>query len=113
MIVSRLERHLQRLPDTIAATRAEAVAAAAEAARAEARIGQPFEHRSQLAALRRRQQELNEELVATTEPATASAPTIDGTSPNLGSASEDAVAVRRRLDALSGSTPARSGGISR
>jgi outer membrane murein-binding lipoprotein Lpp len=48
MIVGRLERHLQRVPDTIAATKAEAQAAIAEATRAEARIGQPFEHSSHL-----------------------------------------------------------------
>ncbi|MBK5222835.1 MAG: hypothetical protein JJE52_08170 [Acidimicrobiia bacterium] len=41
MIVGRLERHLQRLPETLAATKADAEAARSEASRADARIGQP------------------------------------------------------------------------
>ncbi|HET6753328.1 MAG TPA: hypothetical protein VFH23_05180 [Jiangellaceae bacterium] len=113
MIVGRLERHLQRLPDTIAATKAEAQAATAEATRAEARIGQPFEHTTRLVALRRRQQELDEALAATTAPATVGDPQADVESPNSGSASAAVAAVRDRLNALSAPATARSGGISR
>ena len=68
-IVNRLERQIQRLPETLASTRADAEIARAEASRAEARIGQPWEHTSELARLRRRQQEIDESLVATVEPA--------------------------------------------
>jgi N12 class adenine-specific DNA methylase len=113
MIVGRLERHLQRLPDTIAAANSEAQAATAEATRAEARLGQLFEHTTQLAALSRRQQELDEALAAVTEPAAATAPQADVHSPSAGSVSAEVAAVHDRLGALSALASARSGGISR
>ena len=63
-LVTRLERHLQRLPDTMAELRAEAAAARLEAQRAEARIGAPWDRTEELARLRRRQGEIDEQLTA-------------------------------------------------
>lgn len=67
-LVTRLERHLHRLPDTIADLNKEATAARAEAERATARVGVPWDRAEELAGLRRRQQEIDERLAATTEP---------------------------------------------
>jgi hypothetical protein len=104
MIVSRLERQLQRLPETLASTRAEGQAAAAEAARADARIGQPWEHTDELGELRRRQKEIDEALVETVVPPAhdqvGSHP--DAPQPDVPSTSETAVnTIRERLDAMS------------
>lgn len=63
-VITRLERHIQRLPETLAATRAEAEQARGEAERAEARIGVPWDRADELARLRRRQQEIDEQLAA-------------------------------------------------
>jgi N12 class adenine-specific DNA methylase len=67
-LITRLERHLHRLPDTIAELNKEATAAQAEAERATARVGVPWDRAEELAGLRRRQQEIEEQLAATTEP---------------------------------------------
>jgi hypothetical protein len=67
-LITRLERHLHRLPDTIADLHQEAEAARTEAQRAEARVGAPWERSEELAGLRRRQQEIDEQLAASTEP---------------------------------------------
>ena len=68
-LITRLERHLHRLPDTVAELTQEAAAARAEAERAAARIGVPWGRAEELAELRRRQKEIDEQLAATTEPA--------------------------------------------
>ena len=68
-LITRLERHLHRLPDTVAELTQEATAARAEAERAAARIGAPWGRAAELAELRRRQKEIDEQLAATTEPA--------------------------------------------
>ena len=68
-LITRLERHLHRLPDTVAELTQEAAAASAEAERAAARIGVPWGRAEELAELRRRQKEIDEQLAATTEPA--------------------------------------------
>ncbi|HTN99900.1 MAG TPA: hypothetical protein VL068_04425, partial [Microthrixaceae bacterium] len=76
-LITRLERHLHRLPDTIADLKREVAAARDEASRAEARIGVPWDRIEELAGLRRRQTEINEALTATIEPAqTDSAPAL-------------------------------------
>lgn len=68
MIVNRLERQIQRLPETLASTRSDEAAARTEAERAEARIGQPWEHAVELSRLRRRQTEIDEQLAEAIEP---------------------------------------------
>jgi N12 class adenine-specific DNA methylase len=65
-LIVRLERHLHRLPDTIAELNQEATAARGEAERAAARIGVPWGRSDELAGLRRRQKEIDELLTATT-----------------------------------------------
>ena len=66
-LVTRLERHLQRLPETIAALQADASAAQAEASRAAARVGVPWDRSDELGDLRCRQKEIEESLAATVE----------------------------------------------
>jgi N12 class adenine-specific DNA methylase len=66
IIVTRLEHRLQRLPTTHERLLTDHKTALTEADTADARIGQPFDHAQQLAALRRRQQEINEHLNRTT-----------------------------------------------
>lgn len=63
-LVQRLERRIQRLPETIERFRNDATAATDEAGRAEERLGEPWEHADELSRLQRRQQELNEALNA-------------------------------------------------
>ena len=57
---------IQRLPDTLASLQAEGDAARAEADRAAARIGAPWDRADELTALRRRQGEINDTLAAAT-----------------------------------------------
>ena len=132
MIVGRLERHLQRLPDTLAATTADSEAARSESTRADARIGQPWDRVEELARLRRRQQELNETLAASAEPTQPDAapwapvPARPPTPPNLaapnptGSAvdhgttqREDVSRIQSRLDNLEARRPGPEMGLSR
>jgi outer membrane murein-binding lipoprotein Lpp len=115
MIVSRLERQLQRLPETLASTRAEGQTAATEAARAEARIGQPWEHTDELGALRRRQKEIDETLAASAEPAPSPDPasTTLGASPSVTSQlAADVDLTRQRLDSLERCDMGPAGGLS-
>jgi N12 class adenine-specific DNA methylase/SAM-dependent methyltransferase len=65
-LITRLERQIQRLPDTLASLQAEGDAARAEAERAAARIGAPWDRADELTALRRRQGEINDTLAAAT-----------------------------------------------
>ncbi|MGH9243962.1 MAG: methyltransferase domain-containing protein [Acidimicrobiales bacterium] len=74
-LVTRLERHLHRLPDTFAELKQEATAARAEAERATARIGVPWDPAEELAGLRRRQKAIDEALAASSEPAQEQQPT--------------------------------------
>ena len=107
-LITRLERHLQRLPDTIADLNQEASSAKAEADRAAARIGVPWDRTEELVDLRRHQQEVEEQLAATTEPPidqATSAPRAGSTetppsAPPGGSAADRAAAARiaARLD---------------
>lgn len=76
-LVQRLERRIQRIPETIDRLRADAAASTTEAEQADARLGQPWEHADQLARLRRRQQELDEELTIS-----GSAPPPDRSTPD-------------------------------
>ncbi|MEO7572825.1 MAG: helicase-related protein, partial [Acidimicrobiales bacterium] len=62
-IITALERRIARLDDDLASAVAGAERAATEAARAKARLGQPFEHTAALAQSQRRQREVNEVLV--------------------------------------------------
>ncbi|MCU0271407.1 MAG: hypothetical protein MUF83_22575 [Acidimicrobiales bacterium] len=110
-LVTRLERQLQRLPDTLATTRAGGDAARAEAARAEARIGQPWEHTDRLVGLRRRQKEIDEALAATVAPADDVPPGTPG-APGDGQVLPGAERARRRLDALESRNAQRSAGLS-
>lgn len=68
-LITRLERHLHRLPDTVAELNNEATSALAEAERAAARIRAPWDRTEEISGLRRRQTEIEEQLAATTEPA--------------------------------------------
>jgi hypothetical protein len=63
-VVTRLERQIQRLPETLEATQAEADQARGEAERAVSRLGAPWDRVDELARLRRRQQEIDEQLAA-------------------------------------------------
>jgi len=108
-IVTRLERQLKRLPDTVASTRSEAEAARNEASRAEARIGAPWDRSDELAGLRRRQQEIDETLAATVEPDLGAGggpvePPRDAATPESGTSptrpDDPAQRMAARLDAL-------------
>ena len=67
-LITRLERQIQRLPDTLASLQAEGDTARAEADRAAARLGAPWDRADELTALRRRQGEINDTLAAATTP---------------------------------------------
>ena len=67
-LITRLERQIQRLPDTLASLQAEGDTARAEADRAAARIGAPWDRAEELTALRRRQGEINDTLAAAAAP---------------------------------------------
>jgi hypothetical protein len=69
-LVTTRERRIDRLDGDLADARAGAARAADEAARAKARLGQPFEHAVELTAARRRQLEIAEALTPA-EPAPA------------------------------------------
>lgn len=127
MIVGRLERHLQRLPDTLATTKADGEAARSEATRAEARIGQPWDLADELTRLRRRQQELNETLAASAEPVQPERAPVD-TGPNRAPATlnpddpavkdataqrEDVSRIQIRLDGVAAKRPGPEIGVSR
>lgn len=64
-LVTRLERHIHRLPETIEQLRQESAEARAEADRAENRVGIEWDRAEELADLRRRQREINEHLMPT------------------------------------------------
>ena len=127
MIVGRLERHLQRLPDTLAATKADGEAARSEATRAKARIGQPWDRADELTRLRRRQQEINETLAASadpTQPERALAAIVPDRSPaplkptasavdHVTTQREDVARVKSRFDALAVKRPGPEMGLSR
>lgn len=70
-LVQRLERRIQALDSALGETRQQHAAAQREATRARARIGMPFEHDEQLQRLRRRQQEIAEQLLPTAGPPAA------------------------------------------
>jgi N12 class adenine-specific DNA methylase/SAM-dependent methyltransferase len=74
-LVIRLERQIQRLPETLTSLQAEGDAARSEADRAAARIGAPWDRADELTALRRRQGEINDTLAAATAP--SEAPSIE------------------------------------
>jgi hypothetical protein len=92
-LITRLERHLHRLPDTIVDLRKEAEAARTEAQRAEARVGAPWDRSEELSGLRRRQQEIDEQLAASTEPAQSEHPAAASTEPSADPRSPSAVQV--------------------
>jgi hypothetical protein len=64
-LIQHLERGIRDIPTTITRRRKQAEAASQEVDRAEARLGQPWEHASRLGHLRSRQQDLNDELTRT------------------------------------------------
>ncbi len=115
-LITRLERHLHRLPDTIAELNREASKARAEAQRAETRIDAPWDRSVELVGLRHRQKEIEEQLAATTEtaqdvqPASPSGPRPMAPSPTTsvpstppGRTVDDITAAERmtaRLDAI-------------
>jgi hypothetical protein len=114
IIISRLERQIHRLPDTLHSTRIDAEAARSEATRAAARIGQPFEHVDELTRLRRRQHEINERIATRTElPATASdSPAPDAAPAPLKPTSPVVDLTRQRLDRVVSRDAVRSVGLS-
>jgi N12 class adenine-specific DNA methylase len=67
-LITRLERQIHRIPDTLASLRAEAEASRGEAGRAADRIGTPWGRADELAGLRRRQGEINDTLAAAAAP---------------------------------------------
>jgi hypothetical protein len=118
-IVTRTERQLQRLPEALSTTRQEATAARAEADRAHARIGQPFEHIDDLAKARRRQKEIDEALaVAIEAPAAGTQPTdAPSTAPGTGATKPalpqaDLDLTRNHLDRAGSKNRAHSRGLS-
>ncbi len=113
IVVSRLERQLQRLPDTIASIRTDGDAAATEASRAEARIGQPWENTKQLAGLRRRQAEINDTLAASAEPPAVDPPAeldAPGNPSTVVPSNRDR--LQQRLDAVARNNSRSSPGLS-
>lgn len=117
-LVTRLERHLHRLPDTIAELHQEATSARLEAERAADRIGAPWDRGEELAALRRRQKEIDEQLAATTESseqptASTNTPTPTERPSTPDPATSRAQAVERmaaRLDAVQNRSDPSPGG---
>ncbi|HWL43144.1 MAG TPA: SNF2-related protein [Ilumatobacter sp.] len=97
-IVQRLERQIQRIPDTITDARHDAAAATAEADRASTRLGLPFEHADELARLRRRQAELDAELFQTAD---ENDPAQHAEPASLAAVTNEVSRVRERLDAVS------------
>lgn len=93
-LITRLERHLRRLPDTIADLLQEAEAARTEAQRADARVGAPWDRSEELAALRRRQQEIDEQLAASTQPPSSDAPQVAPADPTSDPRSPSSVPVQ-------------------
>jgi hypothetical protein len=67
-LVTRLERQIHRLPDTLTNLQSEADTARAEADRAATRIGAPWDRADELSGLRRRQGEINDTLAAAANP---------------------------------------------
>jgi len=81
-LITRLERQIQRLPDTLTSLQAEADTARGEADRAAARIGVQWDRADELAGLRRRQSEINDTLAAAANPEVAEAsPTAADSTP--------------------------------
>jgi hypothetical protein len=84
-LITRLERQVQRLPDILEATKAEAATASAEAEQAQRRVGVPWDRSDELTDLRRRQQEIDESLAAAAEPSVpAPAPAPSGPNDHSG-----------------------------
>ncbi len=67
-LVQGLERRIENLDHVLAETLERGATARAEASRATARLGRPFEHEPQLCQLRHRQGEITEALLEATEP---------------------------------------------
>jgi hypothetical protein len=84
-LVTRLERQIQRLPDTLTSFQAEADTARGEADRAASRIGAPWDRAGELAGLRRRQGEINDTLTAAAnpEPVEAQPAAVDPSPPSV------------------------------
>jgi N12 class adenine-specific DNA methylase len=91
-LVQRLERRLQSLDAALADTRHDHAAAEQEADRARARIGLPFDHEADLQRLRRRQQEITEQLL-----------------PGPDAAPEEASVARRMADRLASAATSGDG----
>jgi len=105
-LITRLERHLHRLPDTIADLHQDAESARTEAQRAEARVGAPWDRSEELAGLRRRQQEIDEQLAASTEPLTDEQAGALPTGPNSNPPSPAPMSPTVPLPGRPGSAPA-------
>jgi hypothetical protein len=88
-VVTRLERQIQRLPETLEATQAEADQARGEAERAVSRLGAPWDRVDELARLRRRQQEIDEQLAAAASKSPDSAPPLESSPAPQGSVPSD------------------------
>ncbi len=97
-VITRLERQIQRLPDVAAAHRTEAASARSEAERAESRLGSTWDRADELTALRRRQQEINEQLAEAASPEAPAEPADD---PTVEPVPSEAVSkAMARLDAV-------------
>jgi N12 class adenine-specific DNA methylase len=107
-VITRLERQIQRLPDVAASHRAEATTSRSEAERAESRLGSTWDRADELTALRRRQQEINEQLAAVAAPEEQGEPAVGETvEPEH---SEAVLKAMVRLDAVQ-NRPTPGGGV--
>lgn len=108
-VITRLERQIQRLPDVAASHRTEATGSRSEAERAESRLGSTWNRADELIGLRRRQQEINEQLAAAAFPEAQVEPAVGQTvEPEH---SEAVLKAMARLDAVQ-SRPVPGGGLS-
>jgi hypothetical protein len=102
-VITRLERQIQRLPETLEATRAEAEQARGEAERAYSRIGVPWDRADEFARLRRRQQEIDEQLAAAASKSPDSVtPSASSTGPPGSAASDQGTSSVPRASRWSG-----------
>lgn len=92
-LVQRIERGLRRLPERLASLQADIAANTTEVDLANARVGAPFEHAQELARLRSRQQDIDQQLFGEPDQTASSGPTETAERPEV-------TDLRRRLDAM-------------
>lgn len=85
-LMTRLERHLDKLPDRLTKARNDLQVTAEQLGRAERNLGQPFNHQHDLDDLTARLRSIDAELTATIDPAAAPAAAAPTSPPDLGMA---------------------------